>query len=632
LLIELGITEEAEQLEIIIRNKIKSSRPAYERFKVWPLNIDQAAFQEVMNAEPPFRHRDLKHRDSRFVRAHEFFTEQVREFVVNGLDAEQEARAEALVIALRENLKLVVISLEQTEDPQEIFETLNARGVRLTSADLIKNFIFQRLLIEGEDDSDAYDKYWRLFETPFWEKLISKGRYVEPRLAIFLGQFLASRVAEEIKVERVFDRFKEYVGEQPELSTIDVLRQIHALAVEYERIIVAAGTSDGALSTVERFVYRIQEMDIETVKPLLLHLIDPALPKLPEHEVDRALLAIESWLVRRAVVRSTGKAYNKLFPQLIGDLIKGARVDAGRYVESFLREQTADSMYWPDDATVRNALASLGVYRLLTRSRLRMILEGLEDELRNPAAERVLTPQQTCERGRLQVEHVMPRSWAANWPLRDGETKEARQERINRIGNLTLLTPTKNAAVSNGSWFGDNPKKHKMALLKANTTFLLNSTLVDEASPDGWTIEDIDARCSRLADIFLRVWPTPEGHSVNPQADAPSHAGTKASIDKLISSGLLEVGTTLDLRKGRRAGRTAQVMEGGFLQVDDGSVHKSPSGAAVHIYQRAANGWVEWGVSGSDVLLKDLWNDFVERFGGEIEDGTDDLDDEEDED
>jgi len=629
-LVELNVLEEAEQLEAVIRNKIKSSRPNHERFKVWPLNIDQAAFEEVMNAEPPVLHKSLTHRESRFVRAHEFFTAQVRDYLNAESESKIEAKAEALVNALRESLKLVVISLDQYEDPQEIFETLNARGVRLTSADLIKNFIFQRLLLEGEDDSDAYNKHWKLFETPFWEKLISKGRYIEPRLAIFLSQFLISRVAEEIKVERVFDRFKRYVVEQAQLTTLDVLKQIHALAVEYERIVVAASQPDGALTIVERFVYRTQEMDTETVKPVLLHLIDPSLPKLPNHEIEGALCAIESWLVRRAAVRATGKGYNKLFPQLVGDLIKGARIDACRYVETFLREQTADSLYWPDDATVRTALKSLGVYRLLGRSRLRMILEGLEDELRNPVTETVSTPQQPCERGRLQVEHVMPRSWAANWLLHEGEDKESRQERINRIGNLTLLTPTKNAAVSNGPWFGENPKKHKMALLKKNTTFLLNSSLVDSSSPKGWTIEDIDARCVDLAELFIRTWSAPLGHTVNPQSDSRILADTKASIDKLISSGLLEVGTTLDLRKGKSAGRTAQVLEGGFLQLDDGSVHKSPSGAALHIRKRAANGWVEWGVSGSEVLLKDLWNDFVERFGGEIEDDIDEEDDDED--
>jgi hypothetical protein len=629
-LMECGIKEEAEQLDTLIRNKIKSARPTFEKFKVWPMNIDQAAFQEVMSAEPPVDHKTLVNAESRFVRAHQFFTEQVRTYITASGKDKQELRAEALVISMRESLKLVVISLEQSEDPQEIFETLNARGVRLTSADLIKNFLFQRLLMEGEDDSAAYNTYWHTFESPFWERLISKGRYVEPRLAIFLGQFLVSRVAEEIKVEKVFDRFKRYVEEETSLTTLEILKQIHSVATTYEKIIVKSEKAEGPLSVVERFVYRVNAMDTETVKPVLLHLIDPSLPDVPSEELEKALSALESWLVRRAITRSTSKFYNKLFPQLVGDLLNNDRSTAGTFVESFLRKQNADATYWPDDSTVRTHLASSSIYNALTRSRLRMILEGIEDEIRNPAKEKVATPQQWCERGLLQVEHVMPTSWKANWPLAVDETEDARKERINRIGNLTLLTPTKNAAVSNGPWFGDDPKKHKHALLKANTTFLMNSALVDKTDDDGWTINQIDTRCKIMTDYFLRVWPTPAGHTVNPQTDSRTKTETKASIAKLISSGILEIGTILELRKGMSAGKTAQVMEDGSLRLEDGSIHKTPSGAAKFIRKRESNGWVEWGLVGTDLRLSHLWNDFVDRFSGEAEDDVEESGDEDD--
>jgi hypothetical protein len=629
-LMECGIKEEAEQLDSLIRNKIKSARPSFEKFKVWPMNVDQAAFEEVMSAEPPVDHKSLVHAESRFVRAHQFFTEQVRSYITAAGDDLQEQRAEALVIAMRESLKLVVISLEQSEDPQEIFETLNARGVRLTSADLIKNFLFQRLLMEGEDDSAAYNTYWHTFESPFWERLISKGRYVEPRLAIFLGQFLVSRVAEEIKVEKVFDRFKRYVEEETALSTLEILKQIHGVAETYKKIIEGSEKPEGALSVVERFVYRIHAMDTETVKPVLLHLLDPSLPEVPKSEIEKALNAIESWLVRRAVIRATSKNFNKMFPQIVGELIDNDRFTAGTYVESFLRKQTADSMYWPDDSTVRQHLTTSSIYFALTRSRLRMILEGIEDEVRNPAGEHAATPQQWCERGLLQVEHVMPTSWKANWPLGAGETEDERKERINRIGNLTLLTPTKNAAVSNGPWFGEDPKKHKRALLSANTTFLMNRALVDETTSQGWTIEQIDKRCEIMTDLFLRTWTAPAGHVVNPQTDSRAKNETKASVAKLISSGIIEVGTILELRRGVHTGKTAQVMEDGSLRLEDGSVHKSPSGAAKHIVKKNSNGWSDWGVTGTDLRLGHLWNDFVDRFSGEAEDDVEESDDDED--
>ena len=228
----------------------------------------------------------------------------------------------------------------------------------------------------------------------------------------------------------------------------------------------------------------------------------------------------------------------------------------------------------------------------------------------------------------------MPTSWKANWPLSDGETEDARKERINRIGNLTLLTPTKNAAVSNGPWFGENPKKHKRALLGTNTTFLMNLALVAETGVNGWTVEQIDARCETMTDKFLRVWPAPLGHSVNPQTDNRPKTDTNASVDKLLSSGLLEVGTILELRKGKSAGKTAQVLESGHLRLEDGSLHETPGAAVLHIRKRkrSANGWVEWGLIGSDLCLSDLWNDYVDRFSGEVDDDVDDSENDEDSD
>jgi hypothetical protein len=630
---ELGIKEEAEQLDDLIRNKkIKSTRPTFEKFKVWPMNIDQAAFEEVMSAEHPVDHKSLANSGSRFVRAHAFFTEQVRTYITTAGEEAEEQRAEALVIAMRESLKLVVISLEESEDPQEIFETLNARGVRLTSADLIKNFLFQRLLMEGEDDSAAYSTYWHTFESPFWERLISKGRYVEPRLAIFLGQFLVSRVAEEIKVEKVFDRFKRYVEEETTLSTLEILRQIHSIAAVYEKIVEGSELENGQLSVVERFVYRVHALDTETVKPVLLHLLDPSLPEVPQDQIEKSLNTIESWLVRRAVIRATAKNFNKIFPQLVGDLMQNDRSKPGDFVESFFKQQIADATYWPDDSTVRSHLATSGIYSTLTRKRLRMILEGIEDEIRNPAGERAATQQQWCERGILQVEHVMPVSWKANWPLATGETEDARKERIHRIGNLTLLTPTKNAAVSNGPWSGDDPKKHKRELLKTNTTFLMNRALVDETENYGWTIDQIDTRCESMTDHFLCIWPTPAGHSVNPQTESRSKNETKASVAKLLSGGILEVGSILELRKGVNAGKTAQVMEDGSLSLEDGSIHKTPSGASRHIITRPSNGWTAWRLSGTDLTLNDLWTDFVDRFSGEVQDDVEDSGDDDDSD
>src|SRR6478672_5404321 len=52
---------------------------------------------------------------------------------------------------------------------------LNARGTPLTAADLIKNFVFQRL-VDASMQEDIYHRYWTEFETPFWETEVQSGR------------------------------------------------------------------------------------------------------------------------------------------------------------------------------------------------------------------------------------------------------------------------------------------------------------------------------------------------------------------------------------------------------------------------------------------------------------------------
>jgi uncharacterized protein with ParB-like and HNH nuclease domain len=79
-------------------------------------------------------------------------------------------------------------SKDSTLDPLiKSVETLNARGAQLTAADLIKNFIFQRLLETGTNVEDACQTNWREFETGFWETEISVGRLRYPRPFSIIG-------------------------------------------------------------------------------------------------------------------------------------------------------------------------------------------------------------------------------------------------------------------------------------------------------------------------------------------------------------------------------------------------------------------------------------------------------------
>lgn len=59
-------------------------------------------------------------------------------------------------------LIIVDISLEQKDNPQLIFESLNSTGMDLSQADLIRNYVLMGL--DNEEQVKLYKKYWHPME------------------------------------------------------------------------------------------------------------------------------------------------------------------------------------------------------------------------------------------------------------------------------------------------------------------------------------------------------------------------------------------------------------------------------------------------------------------------------------
>lgn len=322
----VGTSMPAARLEMLIANPEAFCRHKEDRFKVWPTNRDRLAFNEVMEATSPLDYQKLQHRASRMAKAHQFFAQQCREWLNADGSDKINARAEAIERSARELLQIVVIDLTATENAQEIFETLNARGAVLTAADLIKNFVFQRLLEQNADVEKAYSKYWAQFETAFWEEEVSVGRIKHQRSSVFLNHWLVTRTGEEVVAREVFSRFKAYADYQAGQPMLELLQQIDRAAAIYRNFTEKAETLDGPMDRVGLFAYRVKTLESEVIKPVLLALLDHKAGSLPEEQVDAALEVLESWLARRMLIRATGKSYNKVMADVVS-VIRNARPD-----------------------------------------------------------------------------------------------------------------------------------------------------------------------------------------------------------------------------------------------------------------------------------------------------------------
>jgi hypothetical protein len=236
---------------------------------------------------------------------------------------------------------------------------------------------------------------------------------------------------------------------------------------------------------------------------MLLQLFSADEKQLAPERRRRCLRALESYLIRRMVCRMTTKDYNRLFLELISQIEENiGRAD--EVVIAYLEKQTSESRVWPNNDQLQEAFLDLPLYSLLTRGRLRMILETLEEAMRTGKAE-----DRYVARGRLTIEHILPQKWHEHWPLALTNDPDEHHRRIQRrehikhtIGNLTLVTNQLNPTLSNAPW------AKKREVLNAYTILYLNKQLLQEYPT--FSEPEIEARGKQLAELACKVWPLPE--------------------------------------------------------------------------------------------------------------------------
>lgn len=573
-----GFDALAGQLESLTHNQSNFLPAGESRLKIRHTNRDHAAFDEVMNAELPVGYAALKHSGAKIVRAHAFFAEAVTSWLgaVDGDD--YQARVNALVGVLTSGLQLVAINLTAAENSQEIFETLNARGTPLTAADLIKNYVFQRLMGEGVNTHRAYAEDWP-FDTKFWETEVSVGRYRVSRGSLFLNQWLGSRLGEEISPQQTFARFKTYVEQDSTQSMGDLLPTIKRQADMYEAWTVAAEDKDRQLNAVEMAVYRMKSSELELLKPLLIWLHAPDRAVSPA-VIEGVIGAAESWVMRRMFLRLTTSDLGRVVAEVMRVHNEAPADELVERVTSHLARISSSSSYWPGDDEIRSALASEAVYRRFKVARLRVFLEAIENEFRRD------TNQPQVPRRGYPIEHVLPQRWQDSWPVDGLDAEIERVAHVHCLGNLTLLTTSLNSKVSNSGW------ALKRSALDRHNTLLLNSRLLDQLGDGEWEERAIDSRTNHLLDVLLRIWPVPEGH-LGQVVDSRDKSQDWVEVKDLVAAGLLPAGTKLTPRLGTWATREALVREDGMLDVD-GHLFGSPSGAGRHVKGTVTNGWTFW--------------------------------------
>lgn len=516
---EQSCTPLAEECGKYLRNTGMMTDPEVDQYKVWPTQLDRTQFSDVVTAESraevlkrhPLRRRPYARKPEprpRMVEAYLFFFDQLKSFFL-GEEAEPPIAADSPLVqradqcfqSLRNALMVVVIDLDKDDDPQVIFETLNARGEPLLPADLLRNYIFFRAKRDKMDVEAAYRQYWQRFDDEFWREEVKQGRLVRPRSDLFMQHFLASRQGQDIPIKHLYVEYRHWIESTAPFKT--VTEELSALARQRDqfRRIVAPSVDD----QVYELCSFLEAFDIRTAYPLLLAVLEASVS--PE-EWGQIAQVLESYLLRRAVCDLTTKNYNRIFLALT----RKVRNDgvSSTTIRGNLLEQSGDSTLWPDDAMFREAWLTRPAYWTLSSAKLLHVFTRLNQTFMSSKTESIVfaTPP--------TIEHIMPQAWTENWPLADGAdgiddselisasdsdprvvATRTRSAAVQTMGNLTILTQGLNSAQSNLAWADKRPELLKHSLLPINLSL---------ATVETWNETAIQDRGKDFLQRALQIW------------------------------------------------------------------------------------------------------------------------------
>ena len=177
------------------------------RFKVWPSRRDQTVVSR--------RDRERRgHATEGIPGAWCFFYARIAEWVTDEAEADPTqyaTRIQALQTCLDSLLYVVSINLDESDNAQVIFETLNARGTGLGALDLVKNAIFLQAEREDAPTEALHDEYWEpTFEADdYWLEEVRQGREGRARADWFLMHWLAMELGQVVRSDKLFDTFRK---------------------------------------------------------------------------------------------------------------------------------------------------------------------------------------------------------------------------------------------------------------------------------------------------------------------------------------------------------------------------------------------------------------------------------------
>ena len=495
-----------------------------------------------------------------------------------------------VINAIRQ-IYVVRIELDDSDDAQQIFESINSTGEKLTAADLIRNFIMMNK--SNDVQEDIYNKYWLKLEHIFPES---------KKMAEFFRFYLAAKTFVLIPDKDLYEAFKDYWnGLTANASHNEVLMDILNYAKHFERLYLARNVD--VLGEALNDYRRMQSL---MPAPFMMQILEYLrCEKITDKQTRSILQLLNTYLVRRYIAGQDTSAISRFFPGYLKNIV--VQLEKRNFTEIveictyFLVNDTrTKSTFMPDDDQVRYYLLNANAYTL---QNIRWLLDKIENA-GNPIKLDLST---------LSIEHIMPQTPNDYWNEVAQLTPEQYDVCVNKLGNLTLAAIPDNSKMQNFDF------DYKKKVLESTKHLRLNTSIYTKTS---WAVNDINSRTEELTNRLLELFPYVSS-TYSTSDDAKRFI--KLSRSEITAHGYLHTDNKLTVYAGSTVRYSTApssetlkelredlveneivICESGIYKFAQDYVFSAPSTATDFILGGSNNGWIYWKDADGNIINDSL--------------------------
>ena len=382
-------------------------------------------------------------------------------------------KVKLIVEILASSLSFVSISLRDPIAAPIIFERLNSRGEKITTADLVRNEIFARVASDPIKATNIFNNHWEPFQKKYDEREISLEVLLFP-----YGLALDHTITKAELFQKLRDHWNTFDSTAEVIDDLDKFSSI-LFALEKGEI------SEDIPKGLERSLLKFHRSNLPTsIYTFIFSCVESVKQQTQTLEsIVEAFDVIEGFLVRRAICGIEPSGLHAVFKGMYKEITKNATYKGVICSKSVTRElQKRSTVPWPDDDKFREQLNIGDLYSRRIKDHILFEFEF------HSGGE---SPKDT-----FWSEHVLPQTLTTEW--RSVFNDEAHQKWKNTFANLIPLT-----AEMNGKE-GQNPYSKKKIAYKGS---IFSSTRNFSESYTDWNIFTIEERANELSDWGVTRWP-----------------------------------------------------------------------------------------------------------------------------